>query len=477
MYTSKSNYFNLKFIIFFCIAIVSLISCSKSQTEKRLESLSVEQRIKAEEDIKNQTIHSLVCSAFYEEVAKYNSDVKEHQLSEFYLYFPEYPSQYKRLVGIFYPAFKESVRSLLEAKGLTNVSPEFKDYPIPEITVLPCQEKINEWLILKQQWSELGKILPPEFYKQISIWDHIADLLIWIEKKAIPIFLIFLVVSSISVYSIVLHFALLIRKDKDGLWLILTTPLSALYWQLHLKSIYADGISIWSRIILTSIILSFVYTLIAFVYEYLANKKNNSNQCKDELFQNEYLENESNYSSEYNSNLFKSIIDGDFKSFNSIIKLNPRCINNYNEDGLTPLLFLSKNLDNIQDKPLQIVLEILKLDVDLNAITKDDLGYSSLHFLASQGENTNKLHTKLANILLSHGADPNIKNDIGWTPLHLISINGSSQSLDLLELLIDYRADPFAIADDGVTNWRILWQHGKEIYERLEKYERSFAAR
>jgi hypothetical protein len=468
MYTNKSNYLNLKFIIFFCITIISLISCSKSQTEKRLESLSVEQRIIAEEDIKNQTIHSFVCSAFYEEVAKYNSDVKEHQLSEFYLYFPEYPSQYKRLLGIFYPSIKSTVGSILREKGLTNISPEFKDSPIPEITALPCQEKINEWRILKNQWSELKKILPSEFYKQKSIWDDIADLLIWIEKKAVPIIFLFLIVTSISIYSIILHFALLFRRNKEGFWLLLTTPLSALYWQLHLKSIYADGMSFWSRIILTSVILSFVYTILAFAYHYLVNKII-YNQNDEELFQNEYFDND--------TYLFESIIDGDIKRFNSLVELNPICINNYNDDGLTPLLFLSKNLNNIQNNSLQIALEILKFDVDLNAITKDDLGYSALHFIASQGEDTNDLHIKLANILLSHGADPNIKNNIGWTPLHLIAINGSSQSLGLLDLLIEYRADPFALADDGVTNWRILWQHGKEIYEKLEKCERSFSAR
>jgi hypothetical protein len=470
MIVNKRIYLHLKLIIYFVIAIFSLISCGKSQTEKRLENLSVEQRKQAEEEIKNQTIYSFVCSSFYDEVAKYKSDVKEHQLSEFYLYFPEYPSQYTRLLGIFYPSIKNTVGSILREQGLTNISPEFKDYPIPEITALPCQEKINEWIILKRQWSELNKVLPSEFYKQVSIWDHIADLLNWIEKKAVPTIFLFLIVTSISIYSIILHFALLIRKNKDGFWLILTTPLSALYWQLHFKSIYADGISYWTQILFTSLILSFVYASLAFIYEYLTRKLNDSVHNDADLSQDEFNE-------DLNLKLLNLIIHGDINNLISLIKSNPNHINTYNIDGLTPLLFLTKNINLIEDKPLQIALEILKIDLDVNAITKDDLGYSSLHFLASQGEDTNDLHIKLANILLSHGADPNIKNNIGWTPLHLIAINGSSQSLDLLELLIEYRVDPFALADDGKTNWRILWQHGKEIYDRLEKYERSFSAR
>ena len=77
-------------------------------------------------------------------------------------------------------------------------------------------------------------------------------------------------------------------------------------------------------------------------------------------------------------------------------------------------------------------------------------------------------------MLLEIGATVEAKTPRGWTPLHLIAINGAKESIGVLEKLIAHRANPFAIADDGVSNWRMLWQHGKEIFDLLDQYEKQY---
>jgi len=102
---------------------------------------------------------------------------------------------------------------------------------------------------------------------------------------------------------------------------------------------------------------------------------------------------------------------------------------------------------------------------DLNA------GYSPhrwtlLHQLAGLGKKTLPVHARMAEDLLSAGADVNCKTVLGWTPLHLIAMQGQAQAVELAKVLIAHRPDLMAVDDQGL-GWKDNWQHGKEIYDLL----------
>ena len=61
--------------------------------------------------------------------------------------------------------------------------------------------------------------------------------------------------------------------------------------------------------------------------------------------------------------------------------------------------------------------DILKKGCDPNK--QDVEGNSSLHYAFAAYNKDIKFAEKICNLLLEYNADPNLKNNDGWTPLHL----------------------------------------------------------
>jgi ankyrin repeat protein len=69
---------------------------------------------------------------------------------------------------------------------------------------------------------------------------------------------------------------------------------------------------------------------------------------------------------------------------------------------------------------------------NVNVNEPDSAGETPLHYASIRG------HSEVAVILISHGADPNIKSDRGVTPLHDAAKHGK---LDTVTCLVDSNAD------------------------------------
>ena len=129
------------------------------------------------------------------------------------------------------------------------------------------------------------------------------------------------------------------------------------------------------------------------------------------------------------ANIFEIIQGGDLIGLILLVSKNPKLVHSVNEDGWMPI-----------------------------------------HMLASQGEDSSRVHLEMARELLRYGADANSLTPLGWTPIHLLAINGAAESLPIAQLLFKNGADVFATTGDGASNWQTLWQHGQEVYELFERH-------
>jgi hypothetical protein len=115
---------------------------------------------------------------------------------------------------------------------------------------------------------------------------------------------------------------------------------------------------------------------------------------------------------------------------------------------------------------IDLILMLSKNPELVNSVNHD--GWMPIHVLAAQGEDTSRVHLEMARELLRFGADANSLSPLGWMPVHLIAINGAVESVPMAKLLFQNGADVSATTGDGVSDWKLLWQHGQEVYDLFE---------
>ena len=80
---------------------------------------------------------------------------------------------------------------------------------------------------------------------------------------------------------------------------------------------------------------------------------------------------------------------------------------------------------------------------------------------------TLKGHKKVVQLLLGEGADPNLVNEMGWTPLMMAAYQCDE---DMVQLLIDRGADPDMVDHHGNTALSMALDNGRtDIAGILEK--------
>lgn len=110
--------------------------------------------------------------------------------------------------------------------------------------------------------------------------------------------------------------------------------------------------------------------------------------------------------------------------FTSLLQLNPSvCLKDDNGYTILHILCgnsLIHNIDTIK-KMINILLKINKDDVAKLINQKDNLGNTALHYICEMYIIDNQNRKDIIQLLLNHGADPDIRNNKGLKPIDLFS--------------------------------------------------------
>jgi len=106
---------------------------------------------------------------------------------------------------------------------------------------------------------------------------------------------------------------------------------------------------------------------------------------------------------------------------------------------------------------------VKKVEILLRIVTNpniaDELGWTPLHYASMLG------YKEVVEVLLGAGANPNIADMYGWTPLHRASRNGHKE---VVEVLLGAGANPNIADQFGMTPLHYASGNGhKEVVERL----------
>lgn len=370
-------------------------------------------------------VYELICSEFVKEINKYELDKAKKEFKAHHVYFHDWPHQFKKIIDpTFYPLSKSIVDAKLKANKIYNFPADFNSWSPPSLAALPCSSDIEHWIELKNEWENLKPSLPENFFRNQNYIDIFTqDLPDKIEKIFYStLFYLLLFYAAFANWQLINNFFL--KRKLQGAWTFVLTPVLSIFLEKLLKIPSSINFNNFEKILLISFAL--VLTTLASI---LIIKK----------------------------------LEKYFENYNSSDKLFIQD----NSDGLDIFQTI-----NIGDK--ERARELIDANLNLIESTNSD-GWTPLHVIAAQGVDTRPVHVEIAELLLQNGADPDSKSPLGWTPLHIIAINGADESMPILELLIDYNANPFLTADDGITNWRILWQHGEAVKDAIENFEKKMS--
>ena len=144
-------------------------------------------------------------------------------------------------------------------------------------------------------------------------------------------------------------------------------------------------------------------------------------------------------SSQSREELFRAIMLGDLSTIAEILERNPDDAMALDRDGFSPLIaaVLASSFD------VAVFNCILARSLNVN-YSERSKGWSALHFAA---RDANELAIQA---LLAAGADPNLRNEMGQTPLHL-GVKSPRFSRDSFDHFIRAGADVDLESKSGVS--------------------------
>lgn len=129
--------------------------------------------------------------------------------------------------------------------------------------------------------------------------------------------------------------------------------------------------------------------------------------------------------------LFEAAALGALDCISTLLDSDPAQVNGYSRDGFSAL-GLAAFFGH-----LEALRFLLSRGADPNAASKNPMQVTPLHSAVAHRQEDVSL--AMARALLEHGADPNRKQQAGYTPLHQAAAHGQDA---MAELLLSYGAEP-----------------------------------
>jgi ankyrin repeat protein len=140
---------------------------------------------------------------------------------------------------------------------------------------------------------------------------------------------------------------------------------------------------------------------------------------------------------------------GDRKRALELLDRDPSLINVFSDDGYPPLGLA------IFFRHPELARELIARGADVNAAAKNPQRVAPIHAAITVGD------FKTTQLLLEHGADPNARQESGFTAFHGAAAHGD---VEMAKLLLKFHADPRAKTDDGKDAADVAQKYGQPAF-------------
>jgi ankyrin repeat protein len=151
--------------------------------------------------------------------------------------------------------------------------------------------------------------------------------------------------------------------------------------------------------------------------------------------------------------IFEAATLGDLPRLRALLEADSSLARAFSSDGFSAL-----HLAAFFSQP-QVVEELLRRGADVNAVSSNSMKVAVINSAAASGR------ADLVKLVLAAGADPNARQQLGWTALHAAVAH---DNVEMAQALLEAGADPALRNDDGQT---AAGKAGPATAEMLRKYK------
>jgi ankyrin repeat protein len=150
--------------------------------------------------------------------------------------------------------------------------------------------------------------------------------------------------------------------------------------------------------------------------------------------------------------IFEAAAGGKPDRISAILHEDPEATKRWSPDGFTALHFAA-----FFNRPA-IARQLIRAGAEPSVPARNPMKVTPLHSAAAAHS------SEIVQLLLEHGAPPNLRQQGGWTPLHEAAQIGD---LEMLNVLLKHGADPHLRSDDGRTPVEMAKAKGQDAAVNL----------